>query len=291
MAHHPPPDSPMSPSSLPSTSFIAGRSVPTPALGIAALEPSATRLTASPDPAVADAIARFAGKVAHELNNALTAISSYGELLLEDLPAGAAAREDAVEILAATRRAAALSQTLQQLGRPVDAALETLDITRWAAGIEPRLQGVLGEERTLLVDAPAQPLVVAVDPLRLAGALDALVANAREATAPGGHCTVRVERVSVREHDPEFPSTLRGGRYARIVVLDDGCGMDPAVLARAAEPLAGTKRGSRRGMGLALVDQFVRAAGGALQLRSAAGSGTAAALYLPAITARTGAAR
>lgn len=268
------------PSPAPSRALI------TPPRAFAAVEPGPARSVASPDPQVAAALGRFAGQVAHELNNVLTAISSYGELLLEDLPHESAAREDAVEILAATRRAAALSQALHELGRPALMPVSNLDLVRWGHEVAPRLRALLGGDRTLAVDASAQPVTVAVDGERLATALEALVTNAREATTPGGHCTVRIERVGVRERDPEFPSSLGTGRYARLTVLDDGCGMDPAVLARAAEPLFGTRSGARRGMGLAMVEQFARAAGGALQLRSAAGSGTAASLYLPAIAAR-----
>lgn len=267
------------------------RALVTPPSAFAAVEPAPARSVASPDPEVAAALGRFAGKVAHELNNVLTAISSYGELLLEDLPHESSAREDAVEILAATRRAAALSQALHELGRPATAPVENLDLARWGHEVAPRLRALLGDDRALAVDAPAQPVIVAVDGERLATVLEALVTNAREATTPGGLCTLRVERVSVRERDPEFPSSLGTGRYARVTILDDGCGMDPAVLARAAEPLFGTRRGARRGMGLATVEQFARAAGGALQLRSAAGSGTAAALYLPAIAARAAGSR
>ncbi|HEY0995409.1 MAG TPA: ATP-binding protein [Gemmatimonadaceae bacterium] len=275
----------------PLSSPSPSRSLVTPPRAFAAVEPGPARLVASPDPLVAAALGRFAGKVAHELNNVLTAISSYGELLLEDLPHDSAAREDAVEILAATRRAAALSQALHELARPATPPVENLDLARWADVVAPQLREVLGADRSLAVDAAAPSVIVAVEGERLASAVEALVTNAREATAPGGHCTLRIERVSVRERDPEFPASLGSGRYARITILDDGCGMDPAVLASAAEPLFGTRRGARRGMGLALVEQFARVAGGALQLRSAAGSGTAAALYLPAIAARAAATR
>lgn len=269
----------------------AARALVTPPSAFAAVEPGPARLVASPDPAVAAALGRFAGKIAHELNNVLTAISSYGELLLADLPHESAAREDAVEILAATRRAAALSQVLHELGRPASTPVQNLDLARWGEEVAPRLRALLGPDRSLAVDATPQPVTVAVDGERLATALEALATNAREATTPGGHCTLRIERVSVRERDPEFPPALGTGRYARLTILDDGCGMEPAVLASAAEPLFGTRRGARRGMGLAMVEQFARSAGGALQLRSAAGSGTAAALYLPAITARASASR
>ncbi|MHB0947822.1 MAG: ATP-binding protein [Gemmatimonadaceae bacterium] len=263
------------------------RALITPPAAFAPVEPRPARLVASPDPEVGAALGRFAGRLAHELNNALTAISSFGEMLLEEVPPDSAAREDAVEILAATRRAVALSKALHELGRPAAAPVQNLDLAAWADEVAPRLHAVLGEDRALAVDAPPQPLVVAVDRERLEVTLEALVTNAREATTPGGRCILRVERVSVRDRDPEYPSSLGGGRYARVTIVDDGCGMDATVLATAAEPLAGTRRGARRGLGLAMAEQFARTAGGALQLRSAPGSGTSAALYLPVIARGT----
>ncbi len=272
------------PSSL--ASPAPARALITPPATITAVEPRPARLVASPDPLVGAALGRFAGKLAHELNNALTAISSFGEMLLEGVPPDSPAREDALEILAATRRAVALSSALHALARPAAGEVGNLELGAWAAEVAPRLDAVLGDDRALAVDAPGEPLVIAVDRGRLEAALDALVTNAREATTPGGRCILRVERVSVRDRDPEYPASLGSGRYARVTIVDDGCGMDAGVLATAAEPLAGTRRGARRGLGLALVEQFARTAGGALQLRSAAGSGTSAALYLPVVAAR-----
>ncbi len=84
-----------------------------------------------------------------------------------------------------------------------------------------------------------------------------------------------------------------------LTVNDTGCGMEPAVLARASEPFFTTKRkGEGTGLGLAMARGFAEQSGGGLTIQSAPGAGTTVTLYLPraeefagAAVARAGGAR
>ena len=81
----------------------------------------------------------------------------------------------------------------------------------------------------------------------------------------------------------------KGGKDARgllqVVVSDNGCGMDPAQLARALEGLKisadGRSVDRRGGVGLPLVRQLVAAHGGTFELVSEKGEGTSAMVLLP----------
>ena len=64
-----------------------------------------------------EALGTLAGGIAHDLNNALTAISGHAELALAALDAGAPARSDVEEIRRAASRAASITRQLLAFSR------------------------------------------------------------------------------------------------------------------------------------------------------------------------------
>jgi CheY-like chemotaxis protein len=82
---------------------------------------------------------------------------------------------------------------------------------------------------------------------------------------------------------------LQPGEYVRLVVADNGEGMSPETLARAAEPFFTTKPlGQGTGLGLAMARSFAQGSGGALAIASEGGKGTRVSLWLPVLREATG---
>ena len=108
------------------------------------------------------------------------------------------------------------------------------------------------------------------DRRRLARALGHVLDNAISATPPGGRILVEL--------------AARKGK-ARVVISDNGPGMDGPTLARALEGLKLSADGKaverRQGLGLPLARQLIEAHGGTLELMSEPGQGTAAIIDLP----------
>ncbi|MBI1775978.1 MAG: PAS-domain containing protein [Proteobacteria bacterium] len=76
---------------------------------------------------------------------------------------------------------------------------------------------------------------------------------------------------------------LPAGRYVRIDVTDDGCGMDAGTMARIFETFFTTKpHGVGTGLGLASVASIMDSHGGAIHVRSKPGQGTTFSLFLMA---------
>lgn len=117
---------------------------------------------------------------------------------------------------------------------------------------------------------PSEPLWVSVDPAGLEQALLNLVGNAGDALEGEGTVRVSISATSVGD-----PVTLR--------VQDDGCGMEPKVLASALDPFFTTKPvGAGTGLGLPLAKKLVESMGGTVAITSEVGKGTTIDLGLPA---------
>ena len=107
-----------------------------------------------------------------------------------------------------------------------------------------------------------------VDRRQLTAALLNVAANARDAMLHGGRFTVR--------------AYSEDGRWIRIDMTDEGCGMAPEVLAHAIEPFYSTKAvGHGSGLGLSMVEGFATQSGGSLALVSELNRGTTVSLWLP----------
>jgi CheY-like chemotaxis protein len=92
--------------------------------------------------------------------------------------------------------------------------------------------------------------------------------------------TLRLETKNVGSAD-DVPA----GEFVALVVTDTGTGIAPENIEKVFEPFFTTKQaGHGSGLGLSMVDGFVRQSGGTVRLRSAPGAGTELTLYFPRAT-------
>jgi signal transduction histidine kinase len=126
-------------------------------------------------------------------------------------------------------------------------------------------------ERGLALEIDLDPdlRMVHCDPLGLQNAILNLVFNARDAMAGNGVVRVHAQFV---------------GLHTEIRVSDSGIGMSLATIARAFDPFFTTKSDGLGGVGLPMVEHFVRDAGGAVSIESEPGVGTTVTMRLPATT-------
>jgi signal transduction histidine kinase len=114
---------------------------------------------------------------------------------------------------------------------------------------------------------------VRCDPLALQNAILNLVYNARDAMPDGGTVIVRAGRLVVG----------RAHSMVEVIVADTGIGMSPETVVRAFEPFFTTKSDGLGGIGLPMVERFVREASGEMAIDSEPGFGTAVTVRLPAV--------
>jgi CheY-like chemotaxis protein len=235
-----------------------------------------------------DAIGNLAGGVAHDFNNILTIITSYAELALDTVPGNSPLESKLQEILQAARRAAELTRQLLAFGRKQPQALRVADLNQVVERIAKTLPRLIGEDIEFTY-APGEGLGrVRVDPLQIEQILMNLAANARDAMPQGGHLRIETSDVTL---DDEYVQNKRAiiprGRYALIIVSDDGAGILPAHLPHIFEPFYTTKPlGKGTGLGLATVYGIVKQNKGFIWAYSEPAMGTVFKIYLPCVGGR-----
>jgi signal transduction histidine kinase len=229
-----------------------------------------------------ETIGQLAGGIAHDLNNILTAILGFAELITDQIGPDKPIGPDLREIVAAGRRGAALTRKLLAFSRKQSLQRAPVSLTGMVAGIEPMLARLMGEHVAIETRLdPAIPAVVA-DLAELEQVLTNLVVNARDAMGERGVIAVATYRATL---DEERASELHvsPGTWAALEVVDTGSGMTPAVQARIFEPFYTTKEHGRgTGLGLAAVRRIVTQLGGTIHVASEVGRGSSFTVYLPA---------
>jgi len=232
-----------------------------------------------------EAIGTLAGGIAHDFNNILGAIVGFAELAkldavtpslqtsLDEILRGCKRAGDLVrQILAFSRRQEQQRRSVR-LGPIIDEATKLL---------RAALPSSIQFEIEISPEAPA----VFADPTQIHQVLMNLCTNAAHAMKDRpGRLRVSLERF---EADEEFVKLHPGGRpgsYARLVVSDNGHGMERATIDRIYEPFFTTKApGEGTGLGLSVVHGIVQNHEGIITVYSQPGEGTIFRLYFPAHT-------
>jgi signal transduction histidine kinase/ActR/RegA family two-component response regulator len=227
-----------------------------------------------------EALARMAGGVAHDFNNALTVIVGGAEMarLRRDYPEEV--EECLTEVLRAAGSAANLSRRLLMLGRHHISKPRPTAIAKLVDRLQTPMRRILADDVRLVVNAPGENAIALVDEAELERALLNLVINAGDAMPRGGTVTI-----AWRSDDVTSAPNLADGRYVSISIADTGQGMDRETLDRIFDPFFTTKtEKGGTGLGLATVYAFSKESHGAVEATSVPGTGTTITIRLPDVT-------
>ena len=234
------------------------------------------------------AIGQLAGGIAHDINNVLTVIIGFSDLLLAN-SAGDPAFHDLTEIKANANRAANLVRQLLAFSRRQTLRPEILSLNEVISDLSVFLKRSLGEKVKLERDYGRDLWLVKADQTELGRVFVNLAVNAVDAMPNGGTLTVRTANVS-REDSARLALTgFEPGDYVMCSVADTGHGMTPEVIEKIFEPFFTTKDvGKGTGLGLSTVYGIVKQTGGYIYCDSTPGSGTIFRIFLPRHVAGAG---
>ena len=226
-----------------------------------------------------EALGTLASGVAHEINNPITGVMNYAQLIADKVDPGSQAAEYAGEIIHETERVATIVRNLLQFSRQEKQSHSPARIADIIEQTLSLLRAVFRRDQiALTVDAPEGLPSLKCRSQQIQQVLMNLLTNARDALNekyPGYHENKRIQ-VSCRPFEQE------GRPWLRVTVADHGPGIPAEIQDRIFEPFFTTKpRDKGSGLGLSISHGIVAEHGGRLWFETQPGAGTQFHLDLP----------
>jgi len=218
------------------------------------------------------AVGEMAASVAHELNNPLTSVVGFGELVLESLPEDSTAHADMQIVLREARRAREVVRRLLDFARQGEITRTRYDFNQIIQEVFPLVRHLLHLNgiRAHLELADGLPWVyVSVNQIKQV--LLNLIHNAIQAMPLGGDLII-VTRQGERQHRP----------WIVCQVKDTGIGIPPEHQERIFEPFFTTKaQQGGTGLGLSISYNIITDHGGMIEVQSEPQKGSCFSIWLP----------
>ncbi len=221
------------------------------------------------------AVGELVAGVAHEVNNPLSSISAFAQLLLRDGGLSPAQRDSIEVIKSETLRASQVVRDLLAFARRSEPQREPLDVNM-VVQRTLRLRGYQLTSNKISVEADLAPELPSVigDARQLQQVCLNLVTNAIQAMAVLGGGTL-------------FVTTRHDGEDVVLDMRDTGPGIPEAARAHIFEPFFTTKgEGEGTGLGLSVSYGIISAHGGKIEVANTSGAGTTFRVALPAAEAQ-----
>lgn len=218
------------------------------------------------------AVGEMAAGIAHELNNPLTSVTGFAELVMNDIPADSPLRADLDLVIREARRARDVVRRLLDFARQSESARASASLNKVVEDVVVLTRHLLHTNRVELRLHLQEDLPwISMDENQMKQVLLNLVHNALQAMPDGGELEIRTA------------ASQKVGREGVIVsVRDSGVGIPPEIQTRIFEPFFTTKanRGGT-GLGLSVTYGIVSAHGGEIELISQPGAGSTFTVWLP----------
>lgn len=233
-----------------------------------------------------ESIGQLTGGVAHDFNNLLAVIMGNLELLQDDIHDPEQRRMiDAG--LQATRRGADLTRSMLAFARRARLDPEPLDLNEVIRHARNWMHRALPATVDMKIALSEELWQVRLDAASLESAILNLLLNARDAMEGQGKLTIETANLCIDDaYVDSRDQELLPGRYVMLAISDTGTGIPEPSLHKIFEPFYTTKgpgRGS--GIGLSMVEGFVKQSGGTVQVYTELEQGTTFKLYFPATSA------
>ena len=233
-----------------------------------------------------EAIGTLAGGVAHDLNNILSGVVSYPELLLLDLPADSPMRVSLETIQESGKKAAAIVQDMLTLARRGVEVSEVINLNKMVADYlgSPEYEKLCSYHQQMSVETDIDPDLhnISGSPIHIFKTIMNLVSNAAEAMPEGGRILISTKNCEIIRSQKE-QEKIAAGEYAILSIADIGTGISEQDLDRIFEPFFTKKKMGRSGtgLGMAVVWGTVHDHNGHIEVQSTEGKGTTITLYFP----------
>jgi signal transduction histidine kinase/ActR/RegA family two-component response regulator len=233
-----------------------------------------------------ESLGTLAGGVAHDLNNVLSGIVSYPDLLLMKIPDDSPLRKSLLTIKESGNKAVAIVQdllTLSRRGVPVTEVTNLNEIINEYLR-SPEYEKLRSFHPHVEIETRLEKhlLNITGSPIHLSKTIMNLVSNATEAIYEAGKITISTENRYIDKPVNSYDNVGEGD-YVVLVVSDTGIGISNEDIGRIFEPFYTKKKMGRSGtgLGMAVVWGTVKDHNGHIDVQSILGKGTAFTIYFP----------
>jgi len=231
-----------------------------------------------------EALGMLASGMTHDLNNMLTAIMGYADLMLMKLKRGDPYYGNVEQIKKGSLRAVSMIQHLLNFNRKQDLEKKALKLNDIIYEVESIVKYVINDRIKFILRLDPATGKIKGDKGQVEQIIMNLCLNAGEAMPQGGELIVETANSEICESDKPSSEGIPPGCYVRLAIRDTGRGMEKEALAHIYEPFYTTKdRGEGTGLGLSTVYGIVNQSKGHIRVNSELGEGTSFEIYLPRI--------
>ncbi|MBU1701543.1 MAG: response regulator [Candidatus Eisenbacteria bacterium] len=230
-----------------------------------------------------EAIGTLAGGIAHDFNNILYALIGYAKLAILESDPNCNVHDYLKQIEIAGHRAAELVRQILAFSRQSEGTQRPVKLQAIISETIALLRGTLPATVEIYQRVSDDCPPVETDGVQINQMLMNLCTNAFQAMQDRrGVLEIGLDEVIVTKEQAARVEGLRPGKYARLVVTDNGVGMSESVAKRVFDPYFTTKRpGQGSGLGLSIVHGIIKSHKGAINIVSSPGQGTKCEVYLP----------
>jgi nitrogen-specific signal transduction histidine kinase/CheY-like chemotaxis protein len=216
-----------------------------------------------------EAVGQLTSGITHDFNNVLHVILANMEIV-KKVYVDEKSSKRINSTIAAVARGANLTEQLLSFSRTDSTNTDSLSVTDTIRNMDDLIAKSLSASKRVEFELDQDVWLILADGGELQDAILNLSINANHAMANDGLLTIQTS------------NCRRSGDYVMISVTDNGAGMTQEVLSKIFDPFFTTKeRGRGTGLGLSMVDGYVRRSGGHIEVESELGQGTAFRIYLP----------
>lgn len=234
-----------------------------------------------------EAIGQLAGGIAHDLNNMLSPIIGYSELLQMDSERNNQDQKAIKGILNAGFKARDLVRQLLAFSRKQSLDFGVICLNVVVDGFEGLLRRTIREDIEFVINKGFNLSPVFADASQLEQVLMNLAVNAQDALPSGGKIQIETSDVTLPELSTQYEIDAIPGNYVKLSVSDTGCGITEDVKDHIFEPFFSTKGSKGTGLGLATVHGIISQHSGTISIESNKSTGTRISFYLPVSNKKT----
>ncbi len=233
-----------------------------------------------------EAIGTLAAGVAHDLNNILSGILGYPDLLLTQIQEDDPMYGPLSAIRRSGRKAAAIVQDMLTMARRFVAIKEPLDLSDVVGSVldSPECRAICDCNQPIRIETKfaSDPFPVLGSAVHLEKMVINLISNAAESMEEGGSIIVGLTREQLTETRMGYHA-VKPGNYVKLTVTDQGMGISQDDLEHIFEPFFTKKKMGRSGTGLGMtvVWDTVNHHNGYIDIVSKHNRGTTITVYLP----------